>query len=390
MSVRTTGFPQDPSQRPERAAVTRAGLGRALGRASQVVLLGVLLAAIVHQAAGIVAAFAVGTDLTIPLRAAERWASGQPAYLASDFLNLPPKPLPFLYPPYVLPFLVPLLQLPRPLVIGAWELLCIGAALVVLDRFAIPRRWWPLALAWTPLAEAIWNGNLHVILLAAFACAFWQRAGARPWTPQPRDLATRDHAARTGLLATAVGVVKVSQVQAWVLVARRNWRAAVLGAALLGAVVLATVPFTGLSIYVDWLHQVQRAANPAWHSIGWPLAEYLPEPLPLAITLASIPAVALLPRRDAAVWTGLLMIVASPTILNYSWIFALPAMLRVRRDVALVVAFGWTTYQPGLSWAAFALLAGTLLASYRFPVFAPSGEAPAAHASRPDLAVEAA
>ena len=350
----------------------------------------ILLAAVLHQAAGIVAAFSVGTDLTIPLRAAQRWVAGQPPYLASDFLNLPPKPLPFLYPPYVLPFLVPLLQLPRDVVIGTWELVCLGAAMVTLDRFAIPRRWWPLALAWTPLAEAIWNGNLHVILLAAFACAFWQRSGTRPWTPEPRDLEAQDHAGRTGVLAAAVGIVKVSQVQPWVLEARHNWRGAVLGAALFGGIALATLPCTGLSVYADWLHQLQRAANPAWRSIGWPLAEYLPEPLPLVITLGSIPVVALLPRRDAAVWTGLLMIAASATILNYSWIFAMPAMLRVRREVALVVAFGWTTYQPGVSWAAFALLALTLLASYRYPALGAVRATDVTRPVGPDLPVEGA
>ncbi len=346
--------------------VTWAPLRRALAQLPAILILGLLSAAIVHQAIGIARAFSVGSDLTIPLLAAQRWTQGQPAYLASAFLNLPPKPLPFLYPPYLLPFLVPLLHVPRPVVLALWELVCLLAALATLHRFAIPRRWWPFAIAWTPLAEAIWNGNFHVLLLAAFACAFWQRPGAQAWAPKPRRIDAEPGSLRLGLLATAVGAVKVAQVHAWVLMARWNWRAAAAGAAVFALIVLATLPLTGLSIYVDWLHQLQRAANPAWRSIGWPLAEYLPEPVPLAITLASVPTVALLPKRDGAAWAGLLMIAASATILNYSWIFALPAMLRVRREVALLVALGWTTYQPGLSWAAFVLLASSLLASYRF------------------------
>ena len=359
------------------------GLARALRALPMLLLFGVLLAAIVHQALGILAAFSIGSDLTIPLRAAERWASGQTPYVAAEFLNLPPKPLPFLYPPYVLPVLVPLLELPRALVLGAWELACLAGALVALDRFAIPRRWWPFALAWTPLAEVVWNGNLHVLLLAAFACAFWERP-VRPWQLRPRGEEPPAVGVRHGFLAAAIAAVKISQVQPWVLAARRNWRAAVAGGAVLGVLALLTVPLTGVAIYVDWLHQLQRAADPAWHSIGWPLAEYLPQPLPLAITLGSIPAVWLLRRRDAAVWTGLLVIVAAPTILNYSWIFAMPAMLRVRREIALLVALGWTTYAPGPSWAAFALLAATLLASYRVPwLAAPASGVPSG--PRPDL-----
>ena len=315
----------------------------------------------------IVSRFPAGVDLDIPLRAAQRWIAGQPPYLAAASSAASGHDLPFLYPPYVLPIVAPLLALPRPVVLALWDMTCGLVALVALDRLAVPRRWWPAFLIWPPFTEPIWNGNIQVVLFAAYAIAFWRTRGPEDWRPLARSPDPTGLGARSGLMATFVGAVKASQVHAWLLCARWDRRGAAIGASTLLVIAALTLPLTGVGLYRDWLDQAARAANPAGDALGWPLVQYLPPPWPVAVIVGSLLAVLFLPKRDAAVWTGMLLVLGSPSVHEFSWLLCVPAMLRIRREAALLVALAWATYQPQIEWAAFAFLAGCLLASYRVP-----------------------
>lgn len=161
--------------------------------------------------------------------------------------------------------------------------------------------------------------------------------------------------------------------RAWLLVARRDVRGAAIGALVLAGVTLAWLPFTGIGLWVDWPRQAARASDPNWVSIGWPLSRYLPTWVALAVTAATLPASLLLPRRDAAAWVGLLIVIGAPSVHAYMWVFCLPAMLRIRREIALIAAIGFSVYRPDFGWASLALVATVLLASYQWPALAAPG-----------------
>src|SRR5699024_1012717 len=110
---------------------------------------------------------------------------------------------------------------------------------------------------WPPYAEAILGGNVQILLFAAYV-ALMYRGG--------RQLDPRNHerpAVVDGVLGALVGVVKVSQVHAWLYVLRRRPKAAALGISVVGIVVLATLPLLGTDRWFEWLAQLNRAADPA-------------------------------------------------------------------------------------------------------------------------------
>ena len=303
-------------------------------------------------------------DLEIPLRAAERWLAGGEPYLAESFVALPGATQPFLYPPYVLPALAPLTGLPRLPVQVVWVALCLLAALFCLRRLAIPMVAWPLALAWSPLLEGVFGGNVQVPAFACFVALFWRPAARpEPFAPLERDIGDPvEREVRLGLLATVIGAVKVSQPHAWLYVLRRRPRAALAGAVIVGLVALATVPLTGTGLWFDWLAQLRRATDPAWELGGIAIARLLHPALGFAI--AVIGAVVILvwaPRQHAGAWVGLIAVVAATSLHTFGMLFLVPAMLLIRREVALlaVMLIATTTYQG--TWAAIALVTAAIL-----------------------------
>lgn len=310
--------------------------------------------------------FPIGVDAGAPLVAAERWIQGQTPYLANSFGAHPGLDVPFLYAPYVLPYLAPLLAFPRLLVVGAALMAGLGAAILACRRLGVPAMATPVLLLWPPFVEGIWVANVQLIAFAAFVLTFWVAEPTGPWRPRARRLEA-SLGAPVGLAAAAVAVVKVSQVQAWVVVLRRAPHAALAAAAVVGVIVLATLPFTGLPIYGEWLDQVRRAADPAWALIGSPLLLFLPAPLAWSLAALSIVAMLLLPRRDAGAWAGIATLVAAPNVHTYTWLFLLPAMLSVRREVALLAALAVATSQPAVQWLGLLAVAACLGLSGRWP-----------------------
>lgn len=336
-------------------------------RGALLVMVGLL---VVVVARNVSARYPVGVDVEIPLRAERRWLEGGQPYLSGSFQASPGYGLPFLYPPFVLPLVAPLLALPRLLVTVIWLGLGVVVAVWTCRRLAIPWPWVPLVLLWPPFFEALLGGNVQLVLFATFAGLMYARPReAGLWHPVDRDPGDGDRPALVaGLLGVANGALKVSQVHPWVLLLRRRPRAAVLGAAVVVAIVLATLPLTGIGPWFDWLAQLNRANDPSWPLIGDAFTQYLPRPVGLGVTVATIGLAFVVPRRRAGAWLGILMVVGGPGLRTFGLLFLLPAMLLIRREFALVAAFLLTSYMFAGIWLAVTLVAATLALGLRYPV----------------------
>jgi hypothetical protein len=310
-----------------------------------------------------------GVDVMIPLNAATRWLAGGQPYLASSFLNGPGYDLPYLYPPFVLPFVALFTSLPQLAVIVAWLAVSLGATVFACRRLAIPWLAIPLLVIWPPFTEGLLGGNVQVVVFAAFVAFLWRRpkpGEVRPdFQPLEYDPAGGDRAGRRGrltdgLLATAVGALKASQVQPWIYLLRRNWRAAVMGAAAIVGLAVVTLPILGTQVWFDWLAQLGRANDPTWILAGAGIARSMPWWVGDLVVLASMAAVLVVPNRHAGAWIGLLAVIGSPSLRVFGLLFALPAMLVVRREIALVAGLLIATYTFEGWWIAVGLVTGSL------------------------------
>jgi Glycosyltransferase family 87 len=317
-----------------------------------------------------------GVDVVIPLKAATRWLAGGQPYLASSFLNGPGYDLPYLYPPFVLPFVALFTSLPQTPVIVAWFGLSAAAAVFACRRLAIPWLAIPLLFVWPPFTEGLLGGNVQVVVFAAFVAFLWrsprageQRPDFQPLEHNPADddrpgVRGRLH---DGILATAVGALKASQVQPWLYLLRRSWRAAVLGALAVVALVLITLPILGTTVWFDWLAQLGRANDPTWILAGAGIARSMQWWVGDLVVLVSMALVLIVPNRHAGAWIGLLAVIGSPGLRVFGLLFALPAMLLIRREIALVAALLIATYTFEGWWLAIGLVTGSLLLGQRLP-----------------------
>ena len=340
--------PADPVRRTPLGRLKTVAPARALEMlAAAVAVVGGVIVLLTHP---------VMVDLEIPLRAAERWVHGGEPYLASSFTASEGYGLPFLYPPPVLPFLAPFLALPRSVVVAAWLATAVGAAIFLARRLGVPWRAVPIALCWLPFAEGLVGGNAQVLLVAAFVAVFFDPP-AGPWRPTPHD--PRDGgrpAIVVGSLATVTPALKLTQPHAWAALLRRRPWAALLGAVVAAAVALATLPLVGVGTWQAWIVQLGRAADPAWELRGSSLVQLLPGLFSPAATGLTILLAMLVPNRRLGAAAGLLLVLGAPSLRSYGVLFLLPAMLAVRRDVALVaVILIGTGVMPGM-WAGILLV----------------------------------
>jgi len=315
-----------------------------------------------------------GTDLEIPLRAASRWSDGGTPYVASSFAETSGTGLPFLYPPFVLPALSAIVGLPRPLVLGAWLVLLLAVAIWTCRRLSVPWAAVPLVLLWPPFMEGLVAGNVQVLQLAAFAALFF--VPGRPWQVRPRSWTPpreRDRAgrwgddARYGLYAAAIGAAKSTQLLALVWLLRLRPRAAIIGGAALAAVALAMLPFTGLTLYRDWMDQLGRAADLSWAPAGAPLDFMIGRPLALVAAGLAVGAMFFVRGRDAGAWIGIAMLVAAPSLHGYGMLLLLPTLLILRRDIAITMAILIARYNPYSWWLSIGIAAICLAASKAYP-----------------------
>jgi hypothetical protein len=102
--------------------------------------------------------------------------------------------------------------------------------------------------------------------------------------------------------------------------------------------------------------QLRLAADPTWDLGGFALPRFLPSGLGLLIAAACLVAVWLAPRRNTGAWVGLLSVVGSLSLHIFGLLFLVPAMLVIRREVALVAAICIATYSYQGAWAGIALV----------------------------------
>jgi hypothetical protein len=299
-------------------------------------------------------------DIEIPLRAANRWLhAGQP-YLASSFAAPAGYDLPFLYPPVVLPFLAPLTWLPREIVLPVWLAGVLGAAVFTLRRLRVSWICVVPVLAWPPFAEGILGGNVQVLLAAAFVAVF---------VPDPTSQPSRGSDLRAGILAAVIPVFKVSQPHAWFGLLRARPRAAILGALAVVVTVAVTLPLVGSNLWLDWSDQLKRAADPAWPLAGASLTTGLPAVVGLVVLGASVAATFVVPRPRLVAWVGALTVLGAPSMRMFGVLFLLPALVRIRLEIALVAALLIATYTLQGLWAGIALAIVGLLGAERYPSF---------------------
>jgi hypothetical protein len=330
-------------------------------------LLGVLAIFIVRAMLRVFVASRFGVDVEIPLRAAERWLAGQPPYLADAFSVRGGATLPFLYPPFTLPFLAGLTELPRTLVDAVVVAAMVVSAIVACRRLSIPWLWLPLFLVWPPFAEGIAGGNLQIALFAAYVYLFFAPGGVA-WSARPRDIGEPTTSGlMVGGLATVIGAVKVSQPHAWVYALRHRPRPAIIGLVVAVLLTALTLALTGTALWRSWVAQLRLASDPAWASGGIALSRYLPSGVGLAIAIVCLAAVPFVPWRSAGAWIGLLSVVGTLSLHVFGLLFLLPAMLVIRREIALVVAILVTTYRPDAIWIAVLICTTTFAASTRWP-----------------------
>jgi hypothetical protein len=267
----------------------------------------------------------------------------------------------------------PLLAVPRLLLFPLWTAFCVATGVFACRRLAMP--WWaiPVVLAWPPFAEAIIGGNLHVPLSAAFVAVLY-RGGGDAFRPDARDPADPGRpAVADGLLATIIGAVKVSLAHTWLFVLRRRPRGALLGAAIVLGVSVATLPVVGLDRWQDWFAQAGRSGDPDWQAVGWPLSVLIGRGPGLVVTALTLLAVFVVPVQRAGAWLGILTVVGAPSLHIFGLIFLVPAMLEVRRDIALVAALLIATYTDVGLVLGTALVIVTFTLSGWVPLLRPQG-----------------
>jgi hypothetical protein len=303
-------------------------------------------------------AFIPGNDVEIPLRAAERWASGGQPYPASALFVSRGPDMPFLYPPFVLPLIAPFSHLRHDVVSTVWVALTILAAVWACRRLGIPWLAVPFVLAWPPFAEGIISGNVQIMHFAAFVALLYVPGAPAPVQKQfvpARDLVN-------GAEAAAVGVLKVTQLLPVLYLVRRRFRAALFSVLALMAIFLIMLPFTGLGVYFDWLAQLQRVDDPSWLPGGLTLARLIGVP---DVLLAAVGvSVALLVRgRDSAAWLGIALVVSAQSLHGYGFLFLLPGLMTIRRDLGIPLAALFLGNYHGYAWWLAVLIVSYLLAA---------------------------
>jgi hypothetical protein len=272
-------------------------------------------------------------DLEIYLKAGGRWLAGTAVYQTTPLTAVPDdlSNYPFLYPPPTLPLFGVLSLLGLPIAAGLWFGGSLAALLAGLRSLGLAPRWCALLLAWPPVVQGLWVGNVAVPLFAFFAVA--------PWVP-------------LALAVLPVFKVYSGLADLWLLRPehRRSLVAAVIGIVVAGAI---TLPLVGIARWSEWLagletYQVSQGLVPNLYGFG--LARDVP--LAVFVVIAAVVLVLALRsrgRREQLARLGVATVTASPSLFAHGFLIAFPAMLRL--DTAWFwLAFGLTACAPGLAW----------------------------------------
>ena len=237
--------------------------------------------------------------------------------------------LPFLYAPPTLPVFGLLSELPRGLAGGLWVAGSVAAVLFSLRAFGLTWRWALLALLWTPIEQGLFTGNVVIPSLLVLGAA-----------------------TRVGSVLVLGPLLKPQNgfVSLW-LIRERAWRSLGVGILALLALVLATLPLTGVELWRDWLgglaaYQQSQQYLPSLYGVG--LGRYLPTWAFAAIACFTLAAALWVRGREGLARLGLASVVASPSLWSHGFVFTIPSFLRLRAEwLWLVVGLTSIGQWPG-------------------------------------------
>jgi hypothetical protein len=273
-------------------------------------------------------------DIELYVKAGDRWLAGAPVYMDVPMAVAPEdlSDYPFLYPPLTLPLFGALALIPFPVTAGLWVAMSVGALLAGLRWVGLSWRWCLVILAWPPVFQGLFVGNVAVPLFALFAAA--------PWRP--------------ALLAIPPIFKLYSAIAALWLLRRERWRAAILGGIVVAGACVVTLPVVGPQLWLDWVgglqaYQVSQQLLPN-NLYGYGLARYMPVVSFIAIAVVvTVLALRARGRREQLARLGVATLTGSPSLFSHGYLVALPAMLRLDAPW-FWLAFGLTTVAPGPAW----------------------------------------
>jgi hypothetical protein len=268
-------------------------------------------------------------DLDVYLASCGRWLDGGQPYMTGPITAWPQTPAAdyFLYPPPLLPVFGLLSRLPNPAVSIGWIVFLAACAYFAFRLLGLPRTWSLLLVAFPPVMMGIESGNVASLSLLLFALAY-----------------------RSGPALVVGGLLKAQTgLPALWLVREKRWRALAGGAALASAIVLATLPFTGVDAWHDWWAGLAYRAESQAAVIslyGNSVAQELPSVLFAGIALALVLAALLFRGRRALAGLGLASVFASPALWPHGFSFALPAVLLLESGTAVWLLLGAGAMNP--------------------------------------------
>jgi hypothetical protein len=262
-------------------------------------------------------------DLRLYLAAGQDYLAGMTPYTTVPLGTYPAdlSQLPFLYPPPTLPVFAFLSLLPFALVAPAWVAASAVGVFISLRAFGLSWRWAALGLTWFPVEQALYTGNVAALSLLVLALG--------PALPGILPLGT--------LLKPQNGILAL-----W-LIRQHHWRMLILGLASLAAIVVATLPITGIWLWQDWAngllaYQASEQNLRGLYGVG--LARYLALPIFLGVALLVTLVALASAGRPGLARLGLASVVASPSLWSHGFLFALPAFLHLQAPwFWLVVGF---------------------------------------------------
>jgi glycosyl transferase family 87 len=307
-------------------------------------------------------------DFELYVKAGDRWLIGARVYLDAPLTVIPPNlsDYPFLYPPVTLPLFGALALIPFPVAVGLWLGGSAAALLAGLRWVGLSWRWSLIILAWPPVAQGLFVGNVAIPLFAVFAAA--------PWRP--------------ALLAISPIFKLHSAIAELWLLRREHWRSAIVGSAALLAACVVTLPLVGVGQWINWIRGLlaYQASQPLLpdNLYGHGLARYMPLLAFLVVaTLITVLALRARGRREQLARLGVATVTGSPSLYAHGYLVALPAMLRLDTPW-FWLAFGITACAPGPAWfAAIAVVVASwfdpgLRKKRQFDPYHPLGAAPGA------------
>ena len=282
-------------------------------------------------------------DFNLYLNAGAEFVAGHSPYTTVALHHYPSgglEHLPFLYAPPTLPVFGLLSAMPHALASGLWVGGSVALVVLSLRAFGLSWRWTLLAFLWTPLEQGLFVGNVAVPSVALLALAL--RFGP-------------------GLVFGALLKPQNGIVALWLL-RERAWRALAVGVLAIAALFVLLLPLVGIDLWRQWIqgllaYQQSEQFLPGLYGVG--LGKFLPMWQVIAIAAVVVLGAFLGRGRDGLARFSLASVIASPSLWSHGFLFAIPAVLRLRGPwfwlvAGMLCAGQWPGPQLALGLAAVA------------------------------------